>query len=78
MSYNVHNFRTGETIEAGPFNEMDQQIQTNESNIADKANSNNPVKSGGVYSALADEIVFITDSAPVTFTTVSESIVVDA
>ena len=48
MSYNVHNFRTGETIEAGPVNEMDQQIQTNESNIADKANSNNPVFTGSI------------------------------
>lgn len=48
MSYNVHNFRTGETIEAGPVNEMDQQIQTNESNIAEKANSNNPVFTGSI------------------------------
>lgn len=48
MSYNVHNFRTGETIEAGPVNEMDQQIQTNESNIATKAPKASPVFTGSI------------------------------
>lgn len=37
MSYQVHNFQTGEIIEAAPVNEMDQQIQTNERNISGKA-----------------------------------------
>ena len=48
MSYNVHNFKTGETIEAGPVNEMDQQIQTNESNIATKAPKASPVFTGSI------------------------------
>ena len=29
MSYNVHNFQTGQVIEAAPINEMDQQIKNN-------------------------------------------------
>ena len=37
MSYNVHNFRTGETIEAPPINEMDEQIRSNEEAIASLA-----------------------------------------
>lgn len=48
MSYSVHNFITGQTIEAAPINEMDEQIQINEGNIAAKANSNNPVFTGSI------------------------------
>lgn len=33
----MHNFKTGDIIEAAPVNEMDQQIQTNERDIAAKA-----------------------------------------
>lgn len=33
MSYQVHNFQTGEIIEAAPVNEMDAQIQKNERDI---------------------------------------------
>ena len=33
MSYVLHNFVNGQVIEAEPINEMDQQIQTNETNI---------------------------------------------
>ena len=36
MSYTLHNFVNGEVIDAGPINEMDQQIQTNETNIGNK------------------------------------------
>ena len=36
MSYQVHNFVTGDVIEAAPINEMDQQILINETNIAGK------------------------------------------
>lgn len=35
MSYNVHNFQTGQIIEAAPVNEMDNQIQQNENSIQD-------------------------------------------
>lgn len=38
MSYMPHNFANGDIIEAGPINEMDQQIQTNETNIGAKLN----------------------------------------
>ena len=64
MSYTKHNFATGGTIQAAPFNEMEDQIAANETAIAGKQaaltfddaptqNSDNPVKSGGVYEALA-------------------------
>ena len=32
MSYAVHNFRTGDVIEAAPINEMDAQILYNSNN----------------------------------------------
>lgn len=38
MSYTPHNFVNGEIIEAEPINEMDRQIQTNETNIGLKLN----------------------------------------
>lgn len=38
MSYQVHNFRNGETIEAPPINEMDAQIQDNAEKIDDLTN----------------------------------------
>lgn len=37
MSYNVHNFVNGQIIQAEPINEMDLQIQVNESDIGDIA-----------------------------------------
>lgn len=39
MSYQVHNFQTGEVIEAAPVNEMDLQIQQNEQELATKVSS---------------------------------------
>lgn len=39
MSYNVHNFRNGSVINAGPINEMDQQIFNNTVDIEDKLDS---------------------------------------
>jgi len=38
VSYTPHNFVNGEIIEAEPINEMDRQIQTNETNIGLKLN----------------------------------------
>lgn len=48
MSYSVHNFRTGDTIEAPPINEMDAQILQNEEDILTKANINNPEFTGSI------------------------------
>lgn len=48
LSYQVHNFQTGETIEAAPFNEMDTQIQLNEQNIGGKIDSNTKGAANGV------------------------------
>ena len=39
MSYQVHNFQTGEIIEAAPVNEMDQQILQNIQDIGNKLDS---------------------------------------
>ena len=38
MSYQVHNFQTGQIIEAAPVNQMDNQIQTNETEITNIKN----------------------------------------
>lgn len=43
MSYQVHNFQTGEVIEAAPVNEMDAQIQQNEQDISGKADKTDTV-----------------------------------
>ena len=48
MSYNVHNFRTGDVIEAQPVNEMDAQIAQNVSDIAGKVNSSEKGQMNGV------------------------------
>lgn len=48
MSYALHNFTDGDVIYASPLNEMDQQIQTNETNIAAKANKANNATSGNL------------------------------
>lgn len=50
MSYSVHNFRTGDVIEAGPINEMDAQIQRNEQDVGGKINSNEKGQMNGVAS----------------------------
>ena len=50
MSYNVHNFRTGDTIEAPPINEMDAQILQNTQDIAGKINSMEKGAMNGVAS----------------------------
>ena len=52
MSYQVHNFQTGETIEAPPINEMDAQIRINENDIQD----------------VKDNMVLISDEPPQTST----------
>lgn len=52
MSYQVHNFQTGETIEAPPINEMDAQIRINEDDIQD----------------VKDNMVLISDEPPQTST----------
>ena len=36
MSYQVHNFQTGDVVEAGPVNEMDNQILLNSQDIVKK------------------------------------------
>ena len=48
MSYQVHNFQTGEIIEAAPINEMDAQIRLNEQNIELKLNSSQKGAANGV------------------------------
>lgn len=35
VAYNVHNFQTGQIIEAAPINEMDNQIKKNSEDIQD-------------------------------------------
>lgn len=50
MSYHVHNFKTGEIIEAAPVNEMDDQIQKNEQDISGKLDSDKVGVAGGVAS----------------------------
>ena len=37
MSYNLHNFRTGDVIEALPINEMDAQIKYNADNKVEQS-----------------------------------------
>ena len=49
MSYQVHNFQTGEIIEAFPVNEMDAQIQLNETNINQKLNHNQGASNVGKF-----------------------------
>lgn len=48
MSYQVHNFQTGDVIEAFPVNEMDAQIQLNETNIAQKIDISKKGTANGV------------------------------
>lgn len=60
MSYQVHNFQTGDVIEAAPINEMDQQIQLNEQNIGGKADKVASATSGN-FAAL-DSNGNLTDS----------------
>ena len=50
MSYQVHNFRTGDVIEAAPVNEMDAQIQLNEQNIGTKVS----ISDVGVANGIAE------------------------
>ena len=50
MSYQVHNFQTGDVIEAAPVNEMDAQIQLNEQNI----NSKIPASQKGAANGVAE------------------------
>lgn len=50
MAYQTHNFQTGEIIEPAPVNEMDEQIQLNETNINKKLDSNKVGVAGGVAS----------------------------
>ena len=48
MSYEVHNFRTGDIIEAQPVNEMDAQIAQNAEDIEGKVNSSEKGQMNGV------------------------------
>ena len=48
MSYEVHNFRTGDIIEAQPVNEMDAQILQNTEDIVRKINSTEKGAANGV------------------------------
>lgn len=48
MSYEVHNFRTGDIIEAQPVNEMDAQIAQNAQDIAGKIDSSAKGVANGV------------------------------
>jgi hypothetical protein len=48
MSYEVHNFRTGDIIEAQPVNEMDAQIAQNAQDIASKIDSSTKGVANGV------------------------------
>lgn len=48
MSYEVHNFRTGDIIEAQPVNEMDAQIAQNTQDIAGKIDSSTKGVANGV------------------------------
>lgn len=50
MAYNVHNFVTGQIIEATPVNEMDEQIKKNETDIEDKLDKNKVGVANGVAS----------------------------
>ena len=50
MSYQVHNFQTGDIIEAAPVNEMDQQILQNVQNIETKMDANKRGAANGVAS----------------------------
>lgn len=50
MSYNVHNFQTGEVIEAQPINEMDAQILANEQAIGQRVQTSEKGAANGVAS----------------------------
>lgn len=50
MAYNVHNFVTGQIIEATPVNEMDEQIKKNETDIGNKLDKNKVGMANGVAS----------------------------
>lgn len=61
MSFTPHNYRTGELIEAAPFNELEAQVALNEQNIETKLDADNPTATGDLTVAGAgsfgDEIV---------------------
>ena len=50
MSYQVHNFQTGDVIEAFPVNEMDAQILENSQQVALKINASEKGVINGVAS----------------------------
>lgn len=50
MSYNVHNFQTGEVIEAQPINEMDAQILANEQALGQRVQTSEKGAANGVAS----------------------------
>lgn len=60
MSYALHNFTDGDVIYASPLNDMDQQIQTNETNIAQKISKVNGATEGNF--AAFDANGAVTDS----------------
>ena len=74
MSYNVHNFRTGDTIEAPPINEMDAQILQNYQDIAGKINTSEKGSMGGVASLDANAKV-PTSQLPVATTLETQAII---
>lgn len=76
MSYTKHNFQPGGTIQAAPFNSMEDQIALNESDIASldervQALESAPVGPGGISAALksallqlAEKVGYIDQSGP--------------
>lgn len=73
MSFTPHNYRTGELIEAAPFNELEAQVALNEQNIDTKLDVNNPTATGDLTVAGAgsfgDEVVVgNNESVPVKIT----------
>ena len=63
MSYQVHNFKTGDIIEAAPANEMDAQIKLNETNINGKKSKQTAVSDPTASGTSLTFIATITQNA---------------
>lgn len=73
MSFTPHNYRTGDLIEAAPFNELEAQVALNEQNIDTKLDADNPTVTGDLTVAGAgsfgDEVIVgNNESVPVKIT----------
>lgn len=62
MSYQVHNFQTGDVIEAAPINEMDAQIQLNEQNITSKLNADQGSNNAGKFIKVGNDGMLTPDN----------------